>query len=643
MNIVSLSARNFMSFRELDYTFPPNGLVFVGGDITDGQMSISNGAGKSAFFEALAWCLYGKTIRATKSVDDIVNSSIKSDCKVAVEFERGGVLYSVIRYRNDKKFKNTLQFVSGQNDLSAGTIGETQKLIEFTLGISWDVFSAVVIFGEKAQRFVEATDAEKKKVFDEILQFSQYQVALEHVKERLSNLTMTKAIAEGQLNLANAMLTSACGNVESAKRKISELKQEYERVQEDISIKKAELAEKEGRLEKLRSRLSASQQEKDGLDVAFVEIQGVIQESDRKRNAVKMSYATACGEKNQAVSFIKSAKAKLNHKLDDVLNLSTDAACPTCGQMVTKNSVVGISQHYILEIEEMTKQQAEIEAQIEKDTAFYEEQMKPLNDTQSEALRVRADIDSKLTAVKNTIRMLEPEISALSHSVAVSSATLNQNEGAIKAQLKFAEHQLEEFSETRRAAEIDVATKNFELSTLIESGRYLEFWKEGFGNRGIKSFMLDEVIPALNNQLDFFVSTLMGDEFTVAFDTESMLKGGELRDKLDIRISRLAAGPVDYSLLSAGEKRRVDVSILLALQALVFERQATACSLMVLDEVFDSLDKVGIERVVSLLRDIGEKKSVYVISHLNDLQSYFENFLIIKKEGGVSQIAGMAS
>jgi len=63
MKFLNLRAKNFMSFEELDFIFPQSGLYFVGGEIQDGGMSNSNGAGKSALFEALCYGLFGKTIR----------------------------------------------------------------------------------------------------------------------------------------------------------------------------------------------------------------------------------------------------------------------------------------------------------------------------------------------------------------------------------------------------------------------------------------------------------------------------------------------------------------------------------------------------------------------------------------------------
>ena len=95
---------------------------------------------------------------------------------------------------------------------------------------------------------------------------------------------------------------------------------------------------------------------------------------------------------------------------------------------------------------------------------------------------------------------------------------------------------------------------------------------------------------------------------------------------------------VVYENCSSGEKGRIDVAILLALQNLIFSRNASNCNLVVFDEVFTNLDITGIERVVNLLREESENKAILVISHQNELKDYFDNQILVVKDGGGSRI-----
>ena len=80
----------------------------------------------------------------------------------------------------------------------------------------------------------------------------------------------------------------------------------------------------------------------------------------------------------------------------------------------------------------------------------------------------------------------------------------------------------------------------------------------------------------------------------------------------------------------------MDVGTLLALQSLLFDRVAGKCGICVLDEIFESMDASGIEKVVPLLEEAAKDKAIYVISHQSELSPYFRNILTVRKENGIS-------
>ena len=141
-------------------------------------------------------------------------------------------------------------------------------------------------------------------------------------------------------------------------------------------------------------------------------------------------------------------------------------------------------------------------------------------------------------------------------------------------------------------------------------------------------------MPELNAKANYYASMLMDDEVQIEFKTESTLKSGESRDKFNVSI--VSGGEVvEYANCSSGEKGRIDVSILLSLQNLIFSRGANNCNLVVFDEVFEHLDITGVERVVNLLREEAKDKAILVISHQNELKDYFDNqILVVKDENG---------
>jgi DNA repair exonuclease SbcCD ATPase subunit len=108
------------------------------------------------------------------------------------------------------------------------------------------------------------------------------------------------------------------------------------------------------------------------------------------------------------------------------------------------------------------------------------------------------------------------------------------------------------------AVESSIGMSEVVERTLARDLQYLEFWKEGFGNAGVKSLLLDTVLPFLSYRASEYLEALTGGTASVEFNTQKTLATGEKRDKLDISVS-YAFGGNTYKGVSGGERRRVDL------------------------------------------------------------------------------------
>lgn len=175
------------------------------------------------------------------------------------------------------------------------------------------------------------------------------------------------------------------------------------------------------------------------------------------------------------------------------------------------------------------------------------------------------------------------------------------------------------------------------LAPLEQQCTDLAFWVNGFGPAGIRSLLLDEVLPALNRHARRFAQALGAGRLTVRFDTESALKSGEIRDRFE-PIVQLDHGAGTYAGLSGGWQRRVDLVELLALRAVAAELHG-GLDLLVLDEPFESVDDLGLESAVTLTHEVArDLGTVFVISHKPELQARFPQRLAVTATAGVSQI-----
>ena len=98
-----------------------------------------------------------------------------------------------------------------------------------------------------------------------------------------------------------------------------------------------------------------------------------------------------------------------------------------------------------------------------------------------------------------------------------------------------------------------------------------------------------------------------------------------------------------YISLSGGEKRKVNLAIMLALQDLSSKISRTDCNLLFFDEVCDNIDNPGILAVNNLLRTLesqNPEKKVLVITHNNYLQELLgdTNAITVRKHKGISKV-----
>ena len=69
-------------------------------------------------------------------------------------------------------------------------------------------------------------------------------------------------------------------------------------------------------------------------------------------------------------------------------------------------------------------------------------------------------------------------------------------------------------------------------------------------------------------------------------------------------------------------------------------KNSAYCNLLILDEIFDSsLDSVGVDDLMKVLRDLSEESNIFVITHKSDqLADKFNNSLSFHKKNNFSRL-----
>ena len=153
-----------------------------------------------------------------------------------------------------------------------------------------------------------------------------------------------------------------------------------------------------------------------------------------------------------------------------------------------------------------------------------------------------------------------------------------------------------------------------EKNDLKDSTTVYEFWKIGFSMSGIPSMLIDEAIPFMNRRISYYLKQI-GERYQVSFDTLSQTKGGNIRDKISVNVLDTVTKANMRKQLSGGQTRVVDIATIFTLRDLQSYIQNMSMNIILLDEIFDTLDERNISYVSDMLRKMVGNQSINIISH----------------------------
>ncbi|RLA66570.1 MAG: hypothetical protein DRQ88_05945 [Epsilonproteobacteria bacterium] len=144
-----------------------------------------------------------------------------------------------------------------------------------------------------------------------------------------------------------------------------------------------------------------------------------------------------------------------------------------------------------------------------------------------------------------------------------------------------------------------------------------------------RTFVIRKTITILNTLLENIASSVFAGA-KVLLQVEG--------DGIEIKFWR-DGKELPLNNLSGGEKRKVDLAILLAFQRYLLLHSPFSLNCVTLDEVFDFLDEMGVSNFVKLIPSLfPEESSIFIITHNEDLKNYLPDQIKIVKENGEARI-----
>ena len=553
--------------------FDRSDLTLVLGENLDlGGDGSRNGTGKTTIINALSYALYGQALSNIRK-DNLVNKTNGKNMLVSLDFGVNGQEYKIERGRKPnilKFYVNNEHKVS--EDEAQGDSRETQDAIERVMNMSHDMFKHVLALNTYTEPFLSLKANDQRTIIEQLLGITLLSERADAIKE-LNRQTKDAIQAE--------------------EFRIRAVQEANKRIEEQI-----ESLRKRQRLWIAKRNEDVGKLEQAVADLEHIDIDAEVQ-AHRDLEAFHEKKKAIDGA-TRYIRQIDADDAKLNRLLDKLKTEITalDAhRCHSCGQDLhddkqdeLKQAKQALVQETALQLlandtqrTEHTDTIAEIGVLGTAPTVFYDSLEQALNHRNTvETLR------KDLTTRQSDVDPYEEQITDMQGQAlqVVSYDTLNEL-------TRVQDHQ------------------DFLLKLLTS--------KDSF----VRKKIIDQNLSYLNARLTHYLDRI-GLPHTVKFQNDLTVSIEELGRELD------------FDNLSRGERNRLILSMSWAFRD-VWESLYSPINLLFIDELIDNgLDTQGVENALALLKKMSRErhKSIWLVSHRDELAGRVENILKVIKENG---------
>ena len=605
---------NFGPYEDAEIDFSVPGLTGIEGVISWKPGSNSNGSGKSYLVDGPAWCLWGRCLRPDYKGDEVVRIGSKGGTSVETNIVGGDCEIRVVRYRQHPKCKNRVYLFINGKDVTRGTDVETQAEID-RLFMDFTAAQNSIFFAARddVRSFFTAPDAQRKAIFDQIMGLEIYADAekvarrrLVAVREALAPLAGKRAKAQAALDAQTAILVEieSEGDVETLRFDDGQARLRVRRLESAVVSQKATVDAEVSALSDAQSKASV------GLKTfQLAHDQYIKAKSDAER-----TLRTAHAEMGGAEAVLARAQSAVKRH-----GTQAGKTCSACGQALsaaTHQQVVENLQRELAQAESAKSTAQSALSTAQSTLTALKEPVRPTFQAVELADEVVAIERSKLSDLNRDLGIARERRDGCAALLERATTQLNQTRGKIDEYVTEIAALIEQMADKERQSE------------------RLAYWVEGFGNQGVKSFLIESEVASISTRASQYGQRLLGTGATVKLSATTALKSTDaVREKLSVDVC-IPGCTVTYAGASKGQKRRLDLALLLAFRDIVAERSVGAFRQFFADELFDGLDQTGTEFVIDLLRDIASNDCpVIVVTHNLALKSAVDRVLTVRHEG----------
>ena len=681
ITLKNITLRNFLSIGQVTQAvnFDKKDLTLILGENLDlGGDGARNGTGKTSLIQALSYALFGVPINSIRK-DNLVNRTNAKNMMVTLEFNVEGIEYKIERGRKPNVLRfyvnNSLQ--KGMDD-AQGENKETQTAIEKVIHMSSDMFKHIVALNTYSEPFLALKNNEQRDIIEQLLGITLLSEKAEIIKGMVRD--SKDGIQQEEFNVkaieeANKRVKE---QIDATKRRQKLWKMKHDEDLERLAIDYQRLItidiDSELQAHKDLSVWNEKKKQHDAYNALFARSLAWQQKHDNEVSVAGRAYLDknrynietellawaklnewtreSITQDNLAATIATQTKSiekekKLISKLEKEVRSLEEHTCYACGQDFHDESHAKVLADKQEMLATARSQVSELAGLLVANTLLVKElgpQPTTLYKTEAEAIRHSSDLSNLKTVLENKKLETNPFAEQLSELTVIELGrqpeTHYDNETqAIEHRSKVASIlndiekksiELDPYSE--QIAEMEnKALQEINFDKINQLNRTMEHQKflldiltskDSF----VRKKIIDQNLSYLNSRLTHYLDKI-GLPHQVVF-----------KNDLQVEITELGR-ELDFDNLSRGERNRLILGLSFAFRD-VWENLYSPINTLFIDELIDSgLDTMGVENAIAILKDMSRRrhKSIWLVSHREELAGRVPNVLKVIKENGFTQ------
>jgi len=530
----------------------------------------------TTILQALSYVIYGEAINNIRK-DNLINVINKKNMLVTFTLHKDGNDYRIERGRKPNVLKfyvNNIEQDSLENDAAQGDMRETQKDLHDLLGMNHETFKHIVALNTYTTPFLAMKANDQRNMIEQLLGITLLSEKAESLKELIKD-------SKDKIYQASADIEAIKRSNEGIQKSIDNLlirqtawNKQYNESIEKIANAIAELSEVDIEQElKLHDDLAAYTDYANKLRIFTKE---------------KATVEAALGQAEKTLT-------RYSNELESLANKK----CHTCDQSLQDHKHESLTEIAMANV-------LDAKSYVDK-----------LN---SDLLKIINDINDLGSQSSKPVTFYDTNTEALRHQHNLE--TLNE-----QLIIKYDEKDpyQEQIDDLNNTAMQEIEWDKINALTALKE--HQEFLLKLLTNKDsfIRKKIIDQNLLHLNNRLSFYLDSI-GLPHSVTFQND-----------LSVEITQLGQS-LDFHNLSRGEMTRLILSLSFAFRD-VWQALNQPINLLFVDELADmGIDSAGLEKLLSILKKTTREtnKSVWIISHRDELISRVDNIVTVVKENGFS-------